>query len=154
MIECTGNIWDALPTEDGSLVALVVTTNGTVNRHGAAVMGRGIAKEAKDRFPTLPFDLGFHLECHGNVPAAFAYDNAVYDIWTLPVKYHWYERASIPLIQQSIARLEHGVRDYDYIYMPRPGCGNGRLSWEEVKPMLAHLDDRYHVYSKGDNPID
>ena len=45
---------------------IVVTTNGTVRRDGCAVMGAGVAKEAKERYPNFPFELGYRLKEHGN----------------------------------------------------------------------------------------
>ena len=31
------------------------------------------------------------------------------------------------------------------IYLPKVGCGNGGLKWEDVKPHLKFLDDRFIV---------
>jgi hypothetical protein len=41
------------------------------------------------------------------------------------------------------------------IYLPRPGCGNGRLNWEDVKKILSPIlkSDRFHIvtYSRTDS---
>jgi hypothetical protein len=35
------------------------------------------------------------------------------------------------------------------VLVPRPGCGNGQLDWEDVKPILLdHFDDRFIVVTK------
>jgi len=37
----------------------------------------------------------------------------------------------------------------DKVYLVRPGCGNGRLDWRDVKKvLLARLDDRFVVVEK------
>ena len=37
----------------------------------------------------------------------------------------------------------------DKVYMARPGCGNGQLKWEDVKPLIAPiLDDRFIVVER------
>ena len=59
-----GDIW----SEDGAADAIVVTTNGFVTKDGRGVMGAGIAKQAKDRFPGIEEELGKHLRANGNVP--------------------------------------------------------------------------------------
>ena len=60
MREARGNIWDS-----GAPV-VVITTNGFTKWNGAAVMGRGIAYQAKVRFPGLEFTLGRLLKEKGN----------------------------------------------------------------------------------------
>ena len=45
MKEVTGNIWD-YPAD-----IVCITTNGSTTRNGSAVMGKGIALQAKERYP-------------------------------------------------------------------------------------------------------
>lgn len=54
MKEVTGNIWDY--HEKGYWI--VITTNGTVKANGEAVMGRGVALQAKRKYQGLPWRLG------------------------------------------------------------------------------------------------
>jgi hypothetical protein len=41
------------------------------------------------------------------------------------------------------------------VYLPRPGCGNGRLNWEDVKKILSPIlkSDQFHIvtYSRTDS---
>lgn len=128
--------------------AIVITTNGYVKRNGEAVMGRGCAKEAQ-RFVS-PLELGQRLEATGNQLYVFrrrAYNGNV-DIVTLPVKHVWNQMADPALISRSLRQLVT-VTDalgYQYVVVPRPGCGNGGLPWSVVKPLCEQvLDDRFTV---------
>jgi len=85
MIEAFGNIWDHIDEYD----AIVITTNGFVKNNGEAVMGRGIALEAKERYPELPRWLGTALTIKGNRLHRFTVrrDNGtIFYIITMPVK--------------------------------------------------------------------
>ena len=139
MLEITGDIWQC----DGPIV---ITTNGDINSRGECVMGRGIALQAKRKFPTLPTVIATHIRNHGNVVGRFAYGKGLF---TFPVKHHWSEIADMELIEQSAKDLHMMVyKDYHppyEIYMVRPGCGNGGLRWSEVKPLIDWLDDRFVV---------
>ena len=136
MQEVTGDLW-TYPAD-----FRVITTNGDVRHDGACVMGRGCAKEAAGKWPNLPYELGMMIKINGN--HVFYLDD--YRLFTFPVKHHWNEPADLKLIIRSVLDfrvLLHGV-DATYV-MPRPGCGNGQRTWEEVKPLLQDLPDNVHV---------
>lgn len=142
--EHEGDLWDV------SADALVITTNGIVRADGAAVMGRGCAKEAADRFPKLPYLLGSRLREYGNIPHLFiaGYLSEVGSpLVTLPVKHHWRGPADLALIGRmllQLARIAERAK-WEVVAMPRPGCGNGQLLWEgnsEYRGVMA-LVTRY-----------
>lgn len=145
MIEAIGDLW-----KDRLLAsAICITTNGDVNREGRAVMGRGVAKQAAERFPQLPRLVACSIWAIGNHVAPIL-ENLV----TFPVKHHWDEKADFHLIERSareLVQLANDVRWTD-IRLPRPGCGNGGLRWQDVRPLLEPiLDDRFLVYG---TPLD
>lgn len=137
MIEVVGNLWTY--TAD----VRVITTNGTIKKNGECVMGRGCAYEASQKWPDLPKQLGHQIKTYGNKVHYFDEPN----LFSFPVKHNWWEKADIDLIKASAYEIqERALRSWETILMPRPGCGNGNLKWEEVKPVISHiLDDRFHV---------
>lgn len=88
-VEREGDLWEIAETEDA---AVAITTNGSMKHGDHAVMGRGCALEAAERYPGIQLRLG------------------------------------------------------SFLILPRPGCGNGRLRWEDVRKILEPiLDDRFTV---------
>ena len=112
-----------------------ITTNGSINSKGLAVMGRGCALEAKKRFPGLQGSLAYNLKLGGNHIFMFP----EYKIITFPVKHQWFEKADINLITRSAEELRSNWEDPWIIAMPRPGCGNGGLSWADVRPVIVDI---------------
>lgn len=141
MLEVIGNLW-TYPAD-----VRVITTNGTVKKNGECVMGRGCALEAKKKYPTLPKLLGQVIVGIGNEPFWFPLASADAPLVTFPVKHNWHERADIELIKSSAEKIANmRALEERTIVLPRPGCGNGGLRWEDVKPVLEPiLDDRFHV---------
>ena len=139
MKEASGDLWKIGANAD----AIVITTNGTVKKNGEAVMGRGCAQEAAVRFPDLPKFLGKRLVVFNDVKV-FSFGN-----WTLvtyPVKHEWWQKADMGLIAKSALELVFFAEKHEWenVVMPRPGCGNGGLSWWAVRPILEEvLDDRF-----------
>ena len=138
MKEITGDIWPHY--NNGAIIC--ITTNGIVTKDGRCVMGRGIAQQAAQRWPTLPHTLGTLIKQNGNHVYRLPYD-----LFSFPVKHHWKYKADVDLIRRSAEELLCQVNEYGLsrIYMVRPGCGNGGLSWEQVRPLLDILDDRFIV---------
>lgn len=139
MREVAGNIWDYWVK--GGWV--VIPTNGVVKADGCAVMGAGLALQASVRFPRLSTELGSMIREYGNDLYSFV----KYRLITFPTKHHWRNRSDINLIEDSTKELILLAPSAD-IYLPRLGCGNGGLSWEEVEPILDRIlgdDPRFNV---------
>lgn len=150
MREVFGDIWEL--ESDG----ICITTNGFVKVNGECVMGRGIAAEAKKRFPTLPKHLGTMIHNHGNHVFPFLLGGGEDEqlIYSFPVKHNWWEMADTELIRRSARELMKNMdkiqAEFDIrlqnVLLPRPGCGNGGLNWKYVKPEIENiLDDRVAV---------
>lgn len=123
--------------------ARVITTNGYVKWNGEAVMGRGCAREAALKYPDFPMVLGIDINIRGNHVQYWNFDGDV--IWAFPVKHSWKENADIDLIMRSAKEIQEAMI-FDSVVMPRPGCGNGNLDWEDVKKVIEPiLDDRFTV---------
>lgn len=146
----TGNIWTVSRHLERLCDAVVIPTNGIINRHGEAVMGRGLARQAAQRWPGLPRVLAAALLAGGN---------HVYDVYrprglptliTFPVKRHWHLAAEPALIEQSCVELIQLVDRLGFhdVALPRVGCGNGQLKWVDIRPILErYLDSRFILVS-------
>jgi hypothetical protein len=128
---------------------LCITTNGFVKNNGRAVMGAGCAKTIRDAVPDIDMALGKRIKARGNVVAPIgSYANN--PVFSFPVKHNWWENADIELIARSARQLratwlEHG-NGVD-VFIPRPGCGNGKLKYNVVEPVLQSilLEDAFKI---------
>lgn len=124
-----------------------ITTNGYINAQGQCVMGRGCALEAKKRYPNLPRIIANHIKEQGNHVFVFPKVKII----TFPVKHKYNQMADLSLIRRSAKELVMQLDEYgiDEFYLPRPGCGNGKLRWADVEPILDEiLDERVTVVHK------
>ncbi len=137
-----GNLWDY--ANDPKYI-LCITTNGFVKKNGEAVMGRGCALEAAQRYPKLKKDLGQYISIWGNSLGQFNYDGQL--IFTFPVKHKWWEKADHILIYDSRVELETALHYYpDKIaILPKPGCGNGQLEWGDVARIFDSASDNIWI---------
>lgn len=147
MIEIKGNLWDYY----GPKHVVCITTNGTIKKNGDGVMGRGCALEATQRIPKIANVLGENLRHFGNIPKWLQF-NPLAPVLSFPVKHNWWEEANLDLIRNSLLHLRDvmntiGFQDLPFV-LPRPGCGNGKLNWRDVKPLFVSVSDRVWVISK------
>lgn len=153
MIEISGDLWDYHDTGNW----IVISTNCIVTNDGRAVMGRGVAFQCAQRYRAFPYLLGDHIRKYGNRIGIFEQ----YRIIAFPVKNHFREMANLDLIRQSTKELADIYYNYQgeddelelvgTIYLPRVGCGSGRLDWSVVKPILEEYltsDDFVVVYNE------
>jgi len=123
-----------------------ITTNGTINKQGACVMGKGCAREANMRFG-LGKELGDRIKGVGNVVQLFPDISPGVNLATFPVKHNWWEKADLALIGRSAVQLQILIDDWGFtkVALPMPGCGNGGLNWKDVAGVIGFLDDRVIV---------
>lgn len=141
--------------------AVGITTNGERNGWGAAIMGAGIARTAKQRWsPWLAEHLGAALARYGNNVHVF--ENEVDEspkprfIFSFPTKHRPSDKQSdIALIHRSCEQLMEKITKYRWnkVVIPQPGTGLGRLGWSDVwKVVSPILDQRVAIVTLPHNP--
>lgn len=143
MREIKGNMFNILNNFD----VACITTNGMVKKNGCAVMGAGVAKQINQIFPGTDKILGNAINKKGNV-VLFILKLGSCKIMSFPVKHNWWEEADLKLIEKSAKELIDYVdrKGFESILVPRPGCGNGKLYWKDVKKVLDSIfDDRFYI---------
>ena len=111
-----------------------IPTNGEVRHDGQLVMGAGVARQAMIRYPTLPYELGTRVLQAGNVVHLFP----TYGLISFPTKGLTVYKASLELIEEScqdLAEFAPILKNKKFV-LPRPGCGRGERTWEEVSPIV------------------
>lgn len=142
MILEKGNMWSVFDSTD----IFMITTNPIRRKDGAVVMGRGIALEAKTKYPTLPHDFGNMLETYPNNIGLIGHYDYTRIYWFM-VKHHWRDRADLEVIKKSVTELRELLEWSDErVDMNFPGIGNGKLKREDVLPVLQTLPDNVHVW--------
>lgn len=148
MNEVKGDILQLITKGDWD--AFCITTNGIVKRDGKAVMGAGIAKTCRNTYSGLDTRLGNLIKQRGNVVQTIGRDtrNDVFII-SFPTKDDWRDPSTIDLIKRSCEQLIVALDSAPHIkkvLLPRPGCANGGLKWEDVRPAIEGiLDERIYV---------
>ena len=154
MIEfATGNLMQA-PVE-----ALVNTVNT------AGVMGRGIALQFKQAYPTM--FRAYEAACKADQVKLGQMH--VFDLgglaggprWIInfPTKGHWRAASQIKNIEAGLQDLVETIKRLGIrsIAIPPLGCGNGGLDWNDVRPLIEAAmhelpDVRVLVYPPGRTP--
>ena len=162
---------DIVEEKLGEDCVMCITTNGFVKKSGQAVMGRGIAKQIKDKIPKIDLQLGNLIFIDGNrvniirkyadttlvafpvKPDKIYIDNpdkVNFAVKHMKNKFKMYDTipgwacvADIEIIYESTKRLVSlaNINKWHTVYLPKPGCGAGELDWEDVEPIMSELLD-------------
>lgn len=126
----------------------------TVNTVG--VMGKGIAKEFKIRYPQM-FQI-YKQACDskkltiGKLMLWYGEDRWILNF---PTKENWRGKSKIEYIEKGLQEFCKCYADYNIVSIafPKLGCGNGGLEWEEVKQVmetyLSPLPLDIYIYLSG-----
>ena len=143
-----GDMWPAFATAG----LFLITTNSTIRKDGALVMGRGIARQARDRFPGLAVNLGRYIlnTCGrlGNYGLLVSPRWPEAKLGAFQVKVHYSQPASLELIRHSTAMLCAWCAAHPdaQVVVNYPGIGNGRLCRETVLPIIAQLPEQVTIW--------
>ena len=115
---------------------MVVPTNISVKANGNAVMGRGIAAQAAKNYPELPRLYGNAIKSGKTIDGFYVFPKL--GIVTLAVKKNWRQDADIKLIESQLELLQRSAEKINYgtLLMPMIGTGFGRLTFEQILPLL------------------
>jgi O-acetyl-ADP-ribose deacetylase (regulator of RNase III) len=123
------------------LEAKVQALVNTVNTVG--VMGKGIALQFKEAFPTnfkIYADACKKKEMQpGKLLVVKEHTlNGDQLIINFPTKTEWFQKSKYEYIEEGLKDLVRVIDEYkiESIAIPPLGCGNGGLKWEKVRPMI------------------
>lgn len=149
----TGNIWDTLNLTD----LLLITSNSMLNSRDELVMGRGIAEQAKQKYPKLPYLFGTLI-----IPNSL-YGVITFNNWRISDKYHEhvacfqtkispFDKSTLEIINNSVIKLAE-IANHCKVYHPYvkfnlayPGIGYGGLKEKDVKPLLDVLPSNVIIW--------
>lgn len=130
--------------------AICITTNMNIKKNKRAVMGAGIARLFSDKVNNLDLIMAKSLIQYGHVCRILTKHNNI-SLISFPTKYNWYDKSDLSLIRQSALELMDIVSNNNFkrVLLPKPGCSNGGLNWDNVESMLIDiLDDRIHIIER------
>ena len=148
-----GDMWTAYETAG----LFLVTTNSTLTADGRLVMGwiiiqLGMARQARERFPSLDAALGAQIQTicgsQGFYGLLISRRWPAAKLAAFQVKHHWQRPADLSLITRSVTALTWWARYHGdcAIHLNFPGIGNGGLARTAVLPLLTSLPDNVTIW--------
>jgi O-acetyl-ADP-ribose deacetylase (regulator of RNase III) len=144
---------DLIIVVDGDVVSSKLQTIvNTVNCVG--VMGTGIAKTFRDRFPEMFRDYKRRcLNKQVKLGEPYVFSTLVQNIVNFPTKHHWSDTSDVKRIEQGLIYLTSKIQTWKIksLAIPALGCNNGGLDFETiVLPLMIHylkpLGIPVHIY--------
>lgn len=156
--EAHGDIWalaDSLHAD-----AICIPSNASLKTNGCAVMGAGIAKQARDRYKDVDRVAGIAIKMARDLAKTAIFDSVFHKragfagaevsaikvtsklvIVMFPTKLLWWDKSILELIvvsAQGLAKLVPAA-GWETVLLPRPGCGCGGLEWPVVKKAIMDI---------------
>ena len=128
--------------DDPGIVVIPVNTVG--------VMGAGLAKQAKKRYPLVEGAYRSALQ------AGFLVIGKVFPVYLpekslllLPTKKHWRNPSELEYVKQGLMSLTRFMlrEPFKRIAVPKLGCGLGGLAWADVHEQVYYA--AYILHKKG-----
>lgn len=153
MNEIMGDIFQVHKEYD----AICCTTNYVVKNNGELVMGAGVAKAFATKYPWLPKLWGERVKrdwkenCHPGLFVTLMKErpHLVY----FGTKWHYKDNSDRDLIESNLFSLVDITNKLDWkkVLLPRPGCANGGLDWDnDIKHLCEeYLNDRFTIISRN-----
>jgi len=131
---------------------LLVTTNGVLKDSGDLVMGAGSARKMKEYWTRAPEQFGDMIREFGRqyMEGYWHYGLLVYKhLGILQTKLHWNKPSPIEIVAYSLGMLHVLAKKnpLNTYRIPRPGCGHGGLSWDQVFPLVGQLPENVQVWT-------
>ncbi len=125
-----------------------ITSNSTIRNDGKLVMGKGIAKQGKDKFPGIDREFGNMIidgSAYALMISSYISDRK---IALFQVKYHWTDNADLELIQESSVDLFRFITGWPdcKVALNFPGIGYGGLDRSEVLPIISLLPNNVQIW--------
>lgn len=141
----TGDMWSVFNEAD----LFLITANATITVEGKLVMGAGMAKEARDRFPGLDAALGKAVIARGK-----RYGLLISSDWpraklgAFQTKLHWKDPSQLSLISEGVGMLILWCKAHPnaHVHLNFPGIGHGNLPRTEVLKLLEPLPDTVTIW--------
>lgn len=140
----TGDMWSEFDLVDH----FIITTNSVIKNNNALVMGAGIAKQVRDKWPGIDVQMGLAIRstCVSGGTYGLILGNC---LGMFQVKHHFKAEADLGLIANSAAMLRtEALANPKKLYaLNYPGIGNGKRAVTDVAPLLADLPSNVHIWS-------
>ncbi len=135
MVEKTCNLWLE------SAEYRCILTSGALSAEEAVLETRS-AREAAAKFSGLAGDLGRFITSRGNHAHLVRPG-----LCSFPTKQYQWSGPTLQIIERSAHELCELVGTAKTL-LPRPGCAEGELKWEDVAKALAFLPDNIIVVNQ------
>jgi hypothetical protein len=127
---------------------LIIPINQIVKKDGTLVMGKGVAKDAKDTFPTLPKEWGYQMTDLGITYPTLR--RSWGNFLGIPTKKHWLDASPPALVEAGLIHLKNQSLLFPEMsfYTPLLGAGLGKIPMETALGLHEkHLSGLANVWT-------